>query len=78
MPMPDPIALRAQSVANYLHRTETVRVETVRDALHLADAWRYYAMRAEAMLALAEAQWRSSETLRQIAEAELAKYQGTQ
>ena len=75
--MADPIAIRAQSVANFLHRKEsTVRIETIQDALRIADAWRWYAYRMETLHAIADGQWRSSETLRQIAEDELAKLRG--
>ena len=77
--MPDPIALRASKVDSFMRRHEaTLDIETMQQALSYGDAWRYYAYYVEGLLALAEAQWRSSETLRQIAEAELAKYQGTQ
>ena len=64
---------RAARVYDFLARKESVRVETMHDALRLADAWRFECYRMEAMLALATAQWRSSETLRQIAEEELAR-----
>ena len=76
--MIDPTSMRAAKVYDFLQRKEsTVRVDTVQDALRLMRQWRAYAERLETLHAVAVAQWQSSETLRQIAEEELARLRGT-
>ncbi len=68
---------RAALVRAYLAKQEPLlKVTSIRDALKYGDGWQSYAMRLETMLALATAQWESSETLLRLCEEECERLRG--
>ena len=65
---------RAALVRAYLASKEpTLKITNMREAMSYGDAWRREAERMEMLLMVATIQWKSSETLRAIAEEEVAR-----
>ncbi len=68
---------RAAIVRAYLAKQEPLlKITSIRDALKYGDGWQSYALRLEPMLALANAQWESSETLLRLCEEECERLRG--